>query len=289
MQALIVTAYKDLDQLVHLIESAKDDFKLFIHIDKKSKSLYDKLNEYCFSNTSIYSMYSITWGGYNHLLAILELLKRALEDSDIEYIHIISGQDIIVRDYKSFEDKFGKTDLIFMSCSNIINAPTDVKDRFMYWIPSSNWNLRRILPRFIIEMLCMSQKLLHMKRRKLGDFNEVYKGMIWGSMPRKVVQYMVDYAYLNPSYMKALLHTRLPEEFFFQTVLMNSGYKNQVVCENLRYTDWTHRNGSTPAILDETDYNKIVESNCYFARKMDSNVSGGLTKLIDAFILQTNR
>lgn len=54
---------------------------------------------------------------------------------------------------------------------------------------------------------------------------------------------------------------------------MNSKFAKNVVTDNLRYTDWTRRNGSRPAYLDMTDYDKIKESEAFFARKFDSDIS----------------
>jgi hypothetical protein len=56
-------------------------------------------------------------------------------------------------------------------------------------------------------------------------------------------------------------------------MIMNSGLKNSVICDNLRYTDWTKRNGSFPAVLDSSDLNKIIASKSLFMRKIDSKIS----------------
>lgn len=77
------------------------------------------------------------------------------------------------------------------------------------------------------------------------------------------------------------MHTLIPEEFFFQTIIMNSPYKENVVEKNLRYTDWSGKNGSRPSFLDETDYEKIIKSGDFFARKIDSNISDKLLKKIE--------
>lgn len=90
MQALIITAYKSTEQLIRLIETAHKNFLLFIHVDKKTTSIdIDKIKRKNFSNVILTCKYNITWGGANHLLAILYMLKLAVSDSRITYIHII--------------------------------------------------------------------------------------------------------------------------------------------------------------------------------------------------------
>lgn len=81
--------------------------------------------------------------------------------------------------------------------------------------------------------------------------------------------------------MKDLVHTVIPEEFFFQTIILNSPYKLGVVTQNMQYFHENKRNGSAPAYLYETDYEKIIDSEKFFAREIDMNISKELLELID--------
>lgn len=64
------------------------------------------------------------------------------------------------------------------------------------------------------------------------------------------------------------------EEVFFQTIFLNSPFKNQVVNDNLRYTDWSVH--CPPKVLTVEDYDKIINSHKLFCRKIDSIVSKNL-------------
>jgi hypothetical protein len=57
---------------------------------------------------------------------------------------------------------------------------------------------------------------------------------------------------------------------------MNSPYSSRVVKNNRRYTDWIFRNGSRPAVLDISDFEKIDSSKAFFTRKIDSEISRDL-------------
>ena len=81
--------------------------------------------------------------------------------------------------------------------------------------------------------------------------------------------------------MKDLVHTVIPEEFFFQTIILNSPYKLGVITQNMQYFDQNKRNGSAWAYLYETDYEKIIDSEKFFAREIDMNISKELLELID--------
>ena len=82
----------------------------------------------------------------------------------------------------------------------------------------------------------------------------------------------VDYS----TFINDLKHTRIPEEFYLQTIAMNSSFRINVIDHNLRYTDWSGRYGSTPSYLDLSDIGMIDESGCLFARKVDSIISKDL-------------
>lgn len=56
------------------------------------------------------------------------------------------------------------------------------------------------------------------------------------------------------------------DEFVFQTILMNSPYKDKILNENYLYIDWS-LGGANPKILDETDFTPIKNSICFLLEK----------------------
>ncbi|MNG36128.1 hypothetical protein D3C84_1230620 [compost metagenome] len=54
---------------------------------------------------------------------------------------------------------------------------------------------------------------------------------------------------------------------------MNSAFAKKVTNNNLRHIDWIARNGNNPAILDATDYDKLVQTDALFARKFEYPMS----------------
>lgn len=105
MQAILITAYKNQDYLKKLIRFFSNKYKVYVHLDKKSKIQRDSL--LLNKNVTVIKKYIVNWGGLNHLLAILDLLEMALSDEQVKYIHIISGQDIPVKplaDFSNFEE-----------------------------------------------------------------------------------------------------------------------------------------------------------------------------------------
>ncbi len=104
----------------------------------------------------------------------------------------------------------------------------------------------------------------------------MYGGSTWWSLSRACVSHLLNECAKNPSYLRRFAHTHVPEEIFFQTLIMASPYAKFVVNDNLRYVDWVARNGNNPAVLDLTDLDKVLASGKLFARKLITPMSQGL-------------
>ncbi|MBK7182603.1 MAG: hypothetical protein IPH89_06540 [Bacteroidetes bacterium] len=120
------------------------------------------------------------------------------------------------------------------------------------------------------------QRMLGLKRKLPTVFEKYYGGSTWWSITRNAVDYLLRFVETNKKVFSRFKHTHCSEELFFQTVLMNSPFKSNIVQDDLRYVDWEFRNGSVPANLDETDLEKLVNSPKLFARKMEYPISNSL-------------
>lgn len=276
MQAVVISAYKDTKYLQRLINFFQKEFKVIIHIDKKSNI---NINDLKFnSNVSIYKRYKINWGSYNHLLAILFCLRKVIENPKIKYIHIISGGDIPVKNIKEFK-KFETSKLIFMEHFKVseLNDP-NIKKRYEYGTRFSNFDSRKKA----IKIVNKFYQMTHKPKKEIGRFNEsqLYKGLIWMSLPKDALKYVLEYSEKN-KVLDSLKNVLIPEEFYFQTILMNSNYRKNVASNNITYNYWSkERHGSLPAILDESDFLQIKNGDYYFARKIDPYISRELVKII---------
>lgn len=234
------------------------------------------------SNVYIYKKYKINWGSYNHLLAILFLLKQAVY-FNISYLHIISGQDIPIKKLDDFEC-FNNSKKIFMNhlkLSDITNKK--IKYRYQYGtrFPNASQKDRKI------KAINKIYSLLCPPKSKMGEFeySQIYKGLVWLSLPTEAAEYVLSYTEKN-NFLDSMYHVTIPEEFYFQTILENSKFKNNIAKGNLIYNDWNHKKyGSLPAILDENDYARVVSNDYFFARKIDPKIS---RKLISRISVEIN-
>lgn len=73
-QAILITAYKNFDYLCSLAENLVDNFDVYIHIDKKSKERKSIIEKLQLMGCYAVSSYSINWGSFNHIRAVIKLM-----------------------------------------------------------------------------------------------------------------------------------------------------------------------------------------------------------------------
>lgn len=292
-QAILITAYKDFHHLVEIVAFFDENFELYIHIDKKSKVTVFELSKLkAFENVKLISQkYKINWGGLNHLKSILYLSEQALKNPQNKYFHLISGQDYPINKASYFVDFFKnrKEEFIeFFSVPNPGLEGNEGMDRIEYYNLYDIFNAKIPNQNRIIMELIKLQKKIGFKRSISSKIPKLYMGSTWWSLSRECLNYVVEFTKNNKFILNRFKYTLCSEEFYFQTVIMNSIFSKKVVGNNLRYIDWVARNGSNPAILDDTDYEKLIKSKAFFARKFGYPHSINLINEIKLFSKCTN-
>lgn len=118
------------------------------------------------------------------------------------------------------------------------------------------------------------QKGLGIRRKKFPM--PLYGGSGYMSLTQEAVTYILSFIRANPMILKRFEHTFCAEELIFQTLLMNSPLKDKIINNPLRYMVWPG-----PKVLDESDYEKIKQTDSLFIRKIDSNISDKLLKRLE--------
>ena len=285
MQAVIITAYKNFDQLKKLAYILSKEFEVFIHIDKKSQfeNTEPLFNS---SHIHIYSIYSVNWGGSNHLKAILHLMNDAMNQQQIDYFHILSGDSWPITDTHSIACFFEEHKEINMLC-------TKLKDMDRNWYKTvSKWqkyysfldvfDYKSIPQKIFVKSAVKFQEILGVDRFRNLDM-ELAQGLVWGSLPADAVKDCFDYIYWHPEFLNFLEYGHAPEEFFFQSILSNiTKWEGKITNKNYQYMNWNKRNGSYPAILDISDYDAIQKGTFFFVRKIDFPISNALIDKLGA-------
>ena len=283
MHAVCITAYKDDAQLVRLIKRFDPTFfKIFVHLDKR-KSIFSavEMDRLRALGCEVHKKYGVAWGSFSHLQTILFLIRRAVAHGDIDYVHVISGQDYPLCDWQEFERRCDGR--IFLRYGLLDGEPEDVLRRYRTYNPfyflQGTSRVTNRLYRYLNSLSLWIQNRFGIKRRSVGRHWPVYKGCVWCSLPLAAALLLDSEAARH--LLKAVRTTFVPEEIFLQTFFLHSKLRSRVVNDDLRYTDWTFRNGSVPAYLDRTDAGKLASSSALFARKMDSMTSADLLDIVD--------
>ena len=98
----------------------------------------------------------------------------------------------------------------------------------------------------------------------------MYGGSVYCSLHSSFVSFVLEDEFAK-NLLRSLKHHLISEEVYFQTVIMNSPFGENVVSNNLRYIDWTFI--TTPKSLNLEDLDNITDKKTLFARKFESKTS----------------
>lgn len=286
-QGYLITAYKDFAAVYELASFLSREDEVFIHVDKKSREIgreeIDRLNT--IPGCHAVSTYSIAWGGYTHIQAFLQLMEMAVSQEDISYIHFLTGEDFPVLSPRRLHEKFAEEGHIYLSFIEEKDFNEAVKKRYYYYNLFQNKNVKNPVLWQMQNVTVKLQKLMGIRRKSLGEFRNVYKGLVYISMPRAAAEDILSYVKSHPEYEKAMYRCQIPEEFFFHTLLLNEDFydgkwKKRIIDRELRYMNWERGDGGSPVYLEEEDYKEIAAGNFCFARKFHGKESEALKKKI---------
>ncbi|SKC69929.1 beta-1,6-N-acetylglucosaminyltransferase [Maledivibacter halophilus] len=278
--SFLILAHKDPFQLITFINTLDcEDVNFFIHVDKKSSMInHTALEELKHRNNVFFieKRYDISWGGYKMIEATIGLMKEALKKSDCDYISLHSGQDLPIKNkyeiINFLKRNRGKEFINHFSLNVNWWWPNNALDRIRYY-----WFIDQIGLEKSWELYEVQKKLKD-KRKFLKDIKP-YAGWQWWTITRECTEYIINYLNQNQSFCDYYKYTLIPDEGFFQTIVLNSHFRNRVINNNLRFIAGGGEN-LHPKTLTRDDYNYIMMSDMLFARKFDTNVDNEIIEII---------
>ena len=265
--ANIILAHKNPTQLLTLLDQFDGrHFHHFIHIDQKS-SIQDFKGIAERSHVTVLSKRrNLIWGGFGIVQATLDGLKTITEAREnYFYINLMSGQDFPIKPpvdmynflFESYENKAGE----FFDIANLQQWP---KQDWYQRVHLTNWTLSgRYFTENIINGLLPKREFYEGKLEPYGQST-------WFTATDKFIRYALHYLNDNPGYLKFLKTVMIPDEFIFNSLLMNSSFSENAK-PNLRYIDWAE-NKINPKTLRIEDFQNLASSNAFIARKFDDTV-----------------
>ena len=283
--AFLLIVYSQADyvkQFIEMLDSERSN--IYIHIDPNFINDYKSLIEYSHKNNiHYYSEYKMMWGGVGIINAQAKLINEALKDTSNEFFHLLTCHDILCRPLNELFEFFDKNNnKQFITYEHLPKKE---------WLDNGGINRYehyhiydlikvRNYPRLHLysinhTVLSKLQTIFHIHRKQI--FKQMYGGGSYWSLNRDGAKCLDKYL-SNKDFIKRCKYCWAPDEFIPQSILLNNDLN--VENNNLRYIDWNAKGVSLPKTLEESDYNAIIQSKAFFARKIDINKSNKLIQLI---------
>ena len=287
-QAIIIMAHGSINLLNKLLELLDSKyFDIYLHIDIKSNIEEDSIYKCHTSNIYIYKKFDVRWGDYSMVETELFMFEEASKNN-YEYYHLISGVDLPLKSNKEifniFHSNYPKEFIHFEDPKVLDYKINWIKYYHLMYDVRNNSTYADYYYKSIEK-----QKKDGVDRLK-NETNTLRSGANWVSITHEFVIYLLskkDYICDRFSF------TKICDEFFFQTVVYNSEFVNNLYYDKfdsdykacLRAIDWKRGNPYTWRI---DDFNDLINSDKVFARKFDEIIDNEIIDKIYNYIKQLN-
>lgn len=306
----IILAHKNPNQLKRLIKKLSGpDIYFYIHIDK-NVDVKPFLEETKFlSNITFLSDEKReigTWGDIGIVKATINAMIEIVDSQKKGYTILLSGQDYPIKDNDyiyaylknnygtNFIDTFGlpSESLKFMGLDRINRFKVNLSNKRghyvqLYSVLESKFYKKSSLKN-IIELFKHNKYhflLSIFVKRKFPKYTKPYVGSQWWAITTEMLKEIIQFLEKNPGYIKYHKYSLLPDEMFFQSIIMSLVEKNPVLSikNSLTYVNWSRKNCELPVTFDISDFDELTEQedNKLYARKFDIEIDENILNKID--------
>lgn len=290
-QAILIQCHKNPEQVNMLLDALQHpDVDIYIHVDKKS-SISSQLK----TSPQIHILpdkyrVDVQWATFSQVRATLNLLRYASHHEKYEHYWLCSGQDYPIKPVDEIvRFLHSKPDTNFIQIWNSKNsiggAENNYDKRTAIYFPAfvlGNSAVKRIAKRALVELTGGWNRTFSLFRRKAPDNVKFFFGSSWICFSGEMEEWMESYLKAHPEYIQFYRNVNCPDECFFQTLVMNSPYKDKRE-DYLHYVDWSE-GGNSPKTLTIDDYGKLLVSDKLMARKFDTEVDRRIIDEINGVI-----
>ncbi len=271
--------FYNLKVLLELLDDARND--IYIHMDKRTLNWDPDEWSHIMHNAKIHFVKrgKVYWGTYSQIEALKNLMHESVTTYH-DYYHVLTGADLPIKSQDEIDNFFlkhkGKEFVGFASTYN--KEVIHQKNYFIKFFRSKNKFLA-LWARRLRKLFINIQLFFNIDTMKTFNM-EIKKGTDWYSITHDAVKLLL----LNePEFKKYFYKAIHPGEFFAQTILFNSHFKENIYSfenENIgcqRYIDWE---GTAPTFtFRSSDMVSLMKSDLMFARKFHESID---KKVIDS-------
>lgn len=291
--AYLIMAHNEpyiLERLLKLIDDKRND--IYLHIDKKWHDFDFEYFKKIVNKSNLYftDRLDVRWGTYRQIECELLLFEMAHNNGGYSYYHVLSGVDMplvsqdVIHDY--FNKNNGKEFIHFDFYDKVLPETVDRIKYFHLFVKnkrSSNILLRKIYEKLYNGCLKI-QRLLHINRIKKMPI-KWRKGANWISVTDNVISYILEN---KKKIRKIFKYSICADELFVQSLIYNSKlFKNVYKTHDndynavLRFIDW---NRGEPYTFKSLDFDELINSKCFFARKFSTKVDKDIINKIYNYV-----
>lgn len=281
--AYIILAHHRPESVIRLVRRLHaPDHGFFIHYNLRSPPaefarLAGELGG--LANVRMLERHKCSWGDSGMVTgAIKAIHEMARLDFIYDYAILLTGQDYPIKSDAQFRARLASAAGGSYMEWAAWPIPNWEKGRAIKRIENFHWHLP--FPRWTrpLGWPVHRQNLpIPLKRKIPGGLHPHFGSAFW-YLHRSCLKYIHDYVTGHPEYVRFFHHVLIPDECFFQTLLMNSPLAPAIAPRNLTYIDWRP---PWPGILTIADLPKLRQSDGLLARKFDPMVDGKILDQLD--------
>ena len=313
MNAVMIMFHKNIEQVLRLVSACSSpETVIILHIDKKYNLDAAQLEQ--LSQMDRVYLTDTRFSGVLDTRSLvdiaMEMVKKAKDVEKLLGVHfryymLLSGQDYLIKPISYINDALRNAyPEPLIDCTP--HAPDNwIYHKFRYcplvyaMSPAADGasGPLRILLKVVRRLVAISARAL-----RLDDFHRfqrkgiaIYGGSAWWILPDVAIDYILSEYDAAPDYVTALLDTNTPEETFFQIMTMRSPVKDLVHinpadmvaqhCKTWAYfTDVGKPFKGHPYIFTTEEYDRLITSDFWIARKFDSTIDSRILDMLDAFL-----
>jgi hypothetical protein len=296
----ILSSNNTADSVQQIIDAIGPSHTIIIHHD------FSKQPEFCVTGEDVYVIedyVETNWGGWSLVEATICLIEAALTKDEFDYFQLLSDTCLPIRPIHEFVDYLNlmqpdanidyvsllDTPAVMMSHGyRAFAAKGTIRDRLLrrliFWDRLDGTEFQMIAGLLVsttkgpkIPISVLQRTALRLAAHGLGfshPFTRELKcqaGSQWFGGSRTICQRVLEWTKTNAVAFAYFKNMYIPDEFFFQTVILNLRPKN-IMCSNHYINLFDKTNGYRgPAFLELGDFDRLTSSGKFFARKFSKN------------------
>lgn len=307
---------QQVSRLIRILKTGSSQSQILIHHDCSASYLNPGDFNDMHGIHILKNHIAVEWGDFTIIEAVLHCFKYLMDLSiEFDWLIFLSGQDYPIRPLNQLEQFLESTEYDgFMRYGEAKDVTlwgeNEGENRYFYCyyklphfpyyykLPSTLKNLLSIWRKSINKV----QTLIRIKPFPLGLKTRLgvkristpftpnfkcYRGSTWFKLSRRCVHYIYKFILENPDILRYYGRTFAPDESLFHTTILNND-DLKISNNNLHYISWNTSTSAHPDILVSKDFDRIISSKQFFARKFDMEADSQILNMLDEYIQNNN-